>query len=185
MQNYLQQIIENAHNYPQPKLTWSCVGQKIASKVVVSAAAISFPFRQFPAFHQHRLRIHLPGAFQRHSQVLCLRSGWRIVLPWPREISSGDAAGQCWKNRVPGQLESSRICKRWGSPPEHKCGLSNLKARRRGITKVVFLCAWDILYATVQTFFYCYLSLYFALSVLVQCPKQVIISKIYKGSSWA
>lgn len=64
MQNYFQQIIENAHNYPQPKLTWSCVGQKIASKVVVSAAAISFPFRQFPAFHQHRLRIHLPGRFK-------------------------------------------------------------------------------------------------------------------------
>lgn len=129
-----------------------------------------------------------PGS-QRGSQVLWFWSGWGLAAV-ARELSSEGAAGQGWKNRVTGQLESSRIwiyrvCKGWGSPPEHKCGLSNLKARRHGITKVVlFLCIeHSVCYYTyipllLLVFTFC------PFSVHIQCPKQVIISKICKCSSW-
>lgn len=150
---------------------------------------MSFLFGQLPASHQHHVRIHLPRHLKGAHR--CCGSGLDEGLAAvARELSSEGAAGQGWKNRVTGQLESSRIwiyrvCKGWGSPPEHKCGLSNLKARRHGITKVVFflciehsVCYYTYIPLLLLVFTFC------PFSVHIQCPKQVIISKICKCSSW-
>lgn len=145
---------------------------------------MSFLFRQFPAFHHHHVRIHPPGAFQRGSQVLCFRSGWRIVLLWPRELSSEDAAGQGWKKRVTGQLESSRIwiwiCKGWGSPAEHKSGCQTSKLGDKLLQKCFFSVHW-----TFCMLLYMHSSVATCLYILpFLSAKQVIISKICKCSSW-
>lgn len=154
--------------------------QKIASKAVVSAAAISFLFRQFPAFHQHHLRIHLPRAFPVGTEV------------WMKDCAAmGSSAlemllSRAGRTRSQGSWNPAESVKDGAAHQSTSVGCKTSKQGdkrdyKRGL-KGVFLCALNIfmllyIHSSIAICIFC------SFSVPIQCPKEVIISKIYKCSS--